>query len=138
MNPLSEDAVSYAASTITHALRGRRVMSRFDSPTQRWAERVYHNFYYRTSYIAAAFGSLILALWEPPVHSGQANPHNRSLTAVRAVDAFILSFVAFDLFYLQNHLLDDENEDNSDDNNNDNIDDGDDDNNDNDDGDDDT
>lgn len=112
MNPLdSEDAVSYAATTITHALCGRRVMSRFDSPTQRWAERVYHNFYYRMSYIAAAGSSLLLALWEPPVQSGQANPQNGSLAAVRAVDAFILTFVAFDLFYLQNNLLDDENED---------------------------
>lgn len=117
MNPLdSEDAVSYAASTITHALRGRRVMSRFDSPAQRWAERVYHNFYYRMSYIAAAGSSLLLALWEPPVQSGQANPHDGSLAAVRAVDAFILALVAFDLFYLQSHLLDDENEDKGDDN----------------------
>jgi hypothetical protein len=106
----STPEIEFAASTITNALRGRRVMSRLDSPTQRWAERVYHSLLYRAFYIIAASGSLLLALWEPPVQAGGANRYDGSLAAVRAVDAAILFFVAFDLFYLQTILLDNEND----------------------------
>jgi len=106
----STPEIEFAASTINHALRGRRVMSRLDSPTQRWAERVYHSLFYRAFYIIAAFGSLLLALWEPPVQTGGANRYDGSLAAVRAVDAAILFFVAFDLLYLQTILLDNEND----------------------------
>jgi hypothetical protein len=103
----TDDTISFAASTITHALRGRRVMSRVESPTQRWAERLYHSIYYRIIYIAAAFASLCLALWEPPVQNGVGN--TTFLATIRAIDATILAFVAFDLLYLQAllHTVDD-------------------------------
>jgi Ion transport protein len=92
-----------AAFVTRNALHGRRAPP-FES-TSFWAQRFYHNFFYRWFYILFACGNLLLAIWEPP---SNASVTEDGYLALRIVDISFYAVVMFDLmiqyFYHGYHI----------------------------------
>ena len=87
------DRYQRASLLVTHALHGRRVVP--VTPRSMWAQALYHAPVYRSLYVLAMLGLLVLVAWEPPVVGAATGG---GLVAVRLLDAGALALVGWDLW----------------------------------------
>jgi hypothetical protein len=82
-----------AATLVNNALHGRRVA--LPTPAAIWAQGIYHNMVYRSTYIVVMLLLLCLAIWEP---SAQMDTSSTAHILVPAFDFVAQALVLWDLF----------------------------------------
>ena len=90
------DRYERAALYVDNAQHGRRPAT--PTPTSLFAQRLYHNRWYRWCYVLACIANLVQTIWEEP--SAVAATSVAAKGALWGADFLFLGFVAFDL-YLQ-------------------------------------